>query len=107
MQDGHPPVKPMPKYKTFDFWLIQIYVNPNIPAHKWGGGGGPPLGGVNGINDTENSGGSCRCGGFGGGCTPDFAVPATRSLAAVAKQIQILLLMFRIFVFFLILWTFF
>ena len=49
MQDGHPPVKPMPKYKTFDFWLIQIYVNPNIPAHKWGGGGGPPLGGVNGI----------------------------------------------------------
>ena len=23
--------------------------SPNIPAHKWGGGGGPPLGGVNGI----------------------------------------------------------
>ena len=23
--------------------------SPNIPAHKWGGGGGPPLGGINGI----------------------------------------------------------
>ena len=23
--------------------------SPKIPAHKWGGGGGPPLGGVNGI----------------------------------------------------------
>ena len=31
----------------------QAWGSPNIPAHKWGGGGGPPLGGINGIRKSN------------------------------------------------------